>query len=66
MPIMIFQADILKCLVLSTQQCKTYEYSVYNDIKQRKAANPYTGGTKLEEDLCFVWKTTETSDQLSK
>ncbi len=34
------QVDIYKCVVLSNQRYKIQRYSVYNYVKQRKAANP--------------------------
>ena len=35
------QGEVFKCLVLFDQQSKTQIYSVYDDIKQIKAANPH-------------------------
>lgn len=40
-----------KCLVLSDRQSKSQRYSVYDDIKQREAANMFIGEAETSECL---------------
>lgn len=43
------QDVVYRCLDFYNQQSKTQRYSVYDDIKQRKAAKPHTGEAEARE-----------------
>lgn len=49
----------------STKTKNTTKYFVYNDMWWRKAGNPVISEAESEIFWDFVWKMTETMDQLS-
>lgn len=55
-----FKEPLVVCrlLVLSGQQFKIQRYSIYNDIKQRKSANPYLWETG-SRDLFRIYATNQ-------